>query len=50
MVRHMRIAGHTPRKFSAKCAYRVITGGVGYNLSQEAPEAFAEAVIEVDGC
>ena len=27
----------------------VITGGIGHNLPQEAPQAFAEAVVEVDG-
>lgn len=37
------------RKFSGKYAHRVIKGGVGHNLPQEAPEAFARAVIEVDG-
>ncbi len=37
------------RKFSGKYAHRIITGGVGHNLPQEAPEAFAEAVVEVDG-
>ena len=38
------------RKFSGKYAHRNITGGgVGHNLPQEAPEAFAKAVIEVDG-
>ena len=26
-----------------------VTGGVGHNLPQEAPQAFAEAIIEVDG-
>jgi pimeloyl-ACP methyl ester carboxylesterase len=36
-------------KFSGKYANRIITGGVGHNLPQEAPEAFAKAVIEVDG-
>jgi hypothetical protein len=25
-----------------------ITGGVGHNLPQEAPEAFVQAVIDVD--
>jgi hypothetical protein len=29
--------------------HRSITGGIGHNLPQEAPTAFAEAVIEVDG-
>jgi pimeloyl-ACP methyl ester carboxylesterase len=36
-------------KFSGKYAYRTITGGVGHNLPQEAPRAFADAIIEVDG-
>jgi pimeloyl-ACP methyl ester carboxylesterase len=36
-------------KFSGKYAHRTITGGVGHNLPQEAPRAFADAVIEVDG-
>ncbi len=37
------------RKFSGKYAHRTIKGGVGHNLPQEAPQAFAEAVVEVDG-
>jgi len=37
------------RKFSGKYAHRNITGGIGHNLPQEAPRAFAEAVIEVGG-
>jgi pimeloyl-ACP methyl ester carboxylesterase len=37
------------KKFSGKYAHRVIKGGIGHNLPQEAPEAFAEAVLEVDG-
>jgi pimeloyl-ACP methyl ester carboxylesterase len=36
-------------KFSGKYAHRIINGGVGHNLPQEAPQAFAEAVIDVDG-
>jgi len=36
-------------KFTGKYANRVITGGVGHNLPQEAPRAFANAIIEVDG-
>jgi pimeloyl-ACP methyl ester carboxylesterase len=35
-------------KFSGKFAYRVVSGGVGHNLPQEAPQAFAQAVIDVD--
>jgi len=37
------------KKFAGKYAHRIITGGIGHNLPQEAPQAFAEAVIEVDG-
>jgi len=37
------------KKFSGKYAHRTITGGIGHNLPQEAPEAFAKAVIDVDG-
>jgi pimeloyl-ACP methyl ester carboxylesterase len=33
-------------RFSGKYAHRTIAGGVGHNLPQEAPRAFAEAVIE----
>ena len=34
-------------KFSGKYAHRSITGGIGHNLPQEAPQAFAEAILEV---
>jgi pimeloyl-ACP methyl ester carboxylesterase len=37
------------KKFSGKYAHRVVDGGVGHNLPQEAPQAFAEAVVDVDG-
>ena len=36
-------------KFSGKYDYRLIIGGVGHNLPQEAPQPFAQAVIDVDG-
>jgi pimeloyl-ACP methyl ester carboxylesterase len=36
------------KKFSGKYAHRLIKGGVGHNLPQEAPQAFAQAVIDVD--
>ena len=36
-------------KFTGKYTHRTISGGVGHNLPQEAPEQFVEAVIEVDG-
>jgi pimeloyl-ACP methyl ester carboxylesterase len=35
------------KKFSGKYAHRVIKGGVGHNLPQEAPQAFAEAIVDV---
>jgi len=34
-------------KFSGKYEHRTITGGIGHNLPQEAPQAFAQAVIDV---
>ena len=34
-------------KFKGLYAHRLITGGIGHNLPQEAPEAFAQAVIDV---
>ncbi len=36
------------RKFSGKYEHRVVKGGVGHNLPQEAPREFAQAVIDVD--
>jgi pimeloyl-ACP methyl ester carboxylesterase len=36
------------KKFTGKYAHRTITGGVGHNLPQEAPQAFAQAVVDVD--
>jgi pimeloyl-ACP methyl ester carboxylesterase len=36
------------KKFAGKYAHRLITGGIGHNLPQEAPQAFAEAVIDAD--
>jgi pimeloyl-ACP methyl ester carboxylesterase len=35
-------------KFSGKYVHRNLTGGVGHNLPQEAPGAFAAAVVDVD--
>jgi pimeloyl-ACP methyl ester carboxylesterase len=37
------------KKFSGNYAHRIIKGGIGHNLPQEAPQAFSEAVVEVDG-
>ncbi|HYC16441.1 MAG TPA: alpha/beta hydrolase [Pseudolabrys sp.] len=35
------------KKFTGKYVHRLIKGGIGHNLPQEAPLAFAEAVVEV---
>jgi pimeloyl-ACP methyl ester carboxylesterase len=35
-------------KFSGPYSHRTIEGGIGHNLPQEAPEAFAQAVFDVD--
>jgi pimeloyl-ACP methyl ester carboxylesterase len=37
------------KKFSGKYEHRTITGGVGHNLPQEAPQAFAKAILDVQG-
>ena len=37
------------RKFTGAYEHRVIEGGVGHNLPQEAPRAFAQAIIDVGG-
>lgn len=36
-------------KFTGKYAHRLIRGGVGHNLPQEAPRAFVDAIVAVDG-
>jgi pimeloyl-ACP methyl ester carboxylesterase len=36
-------------KFSGPYAHRTFEGGIGHNLPQEAPDAFAEAVLTVGG-
>jgi pimeloyl-ACP methyl ester carboxylesterase len=36
-------------KFSGKYSHRTITGGIGHNLPQEAPQAFAQAVMDAAG-
>lgn len=35
-------------KFSGRYLHRMISGGIGHDLPQEAPQAFADAVLEVD--
>lgn len=36
-------------KFSGKYEHRLVSGGIGHDLPQEAPEAFAKAIVDVDG-
>lgn len=36
------------RKFSGRYEHRLLTGGIGHNLPQEAPQAFAQAVVDAD--
>jgi len=35
-------------KFSGRYENRIVKGGVGHNLPQEAPQAFAQAILEVE--
>jgi pimeloyl-ACP methyl ester carboxylesterase len=37
------------KKFSGKYLHIDVPGGVGHNLPQEAPKAFADAIIQADG-
>jgi pimeloyl-ACP methyl ester carboxylesterase len=41
--------GSYARKFSGPYTHRLVQGGIGHNLPQEAPKAFADAVLEVAG-
>jgi pimeloyl-ACP methyl ester carboxylesterase len=36
------------KRFTGKYQHRLITGGIGHNLPQEAPAAFTQAVIDAD--
>ena len=47
MARRIRTASAYAKKFSGKYSHRIIRGGIGHNLPQEAPQAFAEAVVDV---
>ena len=38
------------KKFAGRYEHTIIKGGIGHNLPQEAPSAFAKAVVDVDGC
>ena len=42
-------AGTYAKKFSGKYAHRTIKGGIGHNLPQEAPQAFAQAIVDAEG-
>ena len=44
---HLPAAAYA-KKFSGKYEHREIKGGIGHNLPQEAPHAFAKAVVDVD--
>jgi len=35
-------------KYTGKYKHHTLTGGIGHNLPQEAPEAFADAIVEAD--
>jgi pimeloyl-ACP methyl ester carboxylesterase len=35
------------KKFSARYEHRTIAGGIGHNLPQEAPQAFASAIVDI---
>jgi pimeloyl-ACP methyl ester carboxylesterase len=39
--------GSYAKKFVGKYQHRTIAGGIGHNLPQEAPQAFAQAIIDV---
>ncbi len=39
--------GSYAKKFSGKYEHRLIEGGIGHNLPQEAPQAFAQAVVDI---
>ncbi len=36
------------KKFSGPYQHRLISGGIGHNLPQEAPRDFAQAIIDAD--
>jgi pimeloyl-ACP methyl ester carboxylesterase len=44
----VRNLGDYARKFSSKRTHRIING-IGHNLPQEAPQALAEAIVDVEG-
>jgi pimeloyl-ACP methyl ester carboxylesterase len=36
-------------KFTGPYEHRTLEGGIGHNIPQEAPDAFATAIVDVDG-
>jgi pimeloyl-ACP methyl ester carboxylesterase len=36
------------KKFTGKYVHRIVDGGIGHNLPQEAPQAFARAIVDAD--
>ncbi|UHQ19085.1 alpha/beta hydrolase [Lysobacter sp. KIS68-7] len=36
------------KRFTGKYEHRLITGGIGHNLPQEAPQDFVDAIVDVD--
>ena len=36
------------KKYVGRYEHRNLTGGIGHNLPQEAPEAFAKAIVDVN--
>ena len=44
---HPEASGYE-HQFSGKYAHRVVAGGIGHNLPQEAPDAFVEAIVQAD--
>jgi pimeloyl-ACP methyl ester carboxylesterase len=43
---HLEPAAYA-KKFAGKYEHRTITGGIGHNLPQEAPQAFTQAIVDV---
>jgi len=37
------------QKFAGRYLHHSVKGGIGHNLPQEAPQAFAQAILEVGG-
>ena len=48
MARRIRSRQPMPRSSPGNTSIGLSTGGIGHNLPQEAPQAFAEAVLDVD--